>query len=159
GVAYLWLRLPQRAYATVLVVDDNQDLLELFRRYLAGRPYQVVGATGVDEGLAQVRRSPPDVVVLDLMMPGRDGWEVLRALREEPALRHLPVIVCSVLYEPELAHALGAQRVLKKPVHAAELIAALESVLPAVWVGAAHPTTPASNATPRTAATPRSARE
>jgi CheY-like chemotaxis protein len=131
GEEWLWLALPQAAQRRVLVIDDNQDLVELFRRYLAGHPYQVQSASSVDEGLAQVRRTLPDAVVLDLMMPGRDGWELLAALRQDLALRRVPVIVCSVLHEPELAHALGAQRVLKKPVGASELLAALEAVLPA----------------------------
>lgn len=131
GTITLWLELPQSVQHSVLVIDDNHDLLELFRRYLAGHPYQVQSASSVDEGLAQVRRALPDAVVLDLMMPGRDGWELLAALRQDAALRGVPVIVCSVLHEPELAHALGAQRVLKKPVGAAELLAALEAVLPA----------------------------
>jgi CheY-like chemotaxis protein len=166
GSGYLWLRLPQRTHHTVLVVDDNYDLLELFRRYVAGRPYQLVGAAGVDEGLAQAKRCLPAVVVLDLMMPGRDGWEFLRAMREETALRQLPVIVCSVLHEPELALALGAQRVLKKPVGATELLAALEAVLAspdaparssanvAEQAAAAHPATPANSATLPTSANP-----
>jgi CheY-like chemotaxis protein len=124
-----WLRLPYRAQRTVLIVDDNQDLLELFRRYLAGYPYQVMAAGTVDEGLALLGGTRPDAVVLDLMMPGRDGWEFLRAVREEPGLQDLPVIVCSVLHEPDLALALGAQDVLKKPVAAADLLAALTRVL------------------------------
>lgn len=131
GAEWLWLALPQGGQRSVLVIDDNQDLVELFRRYLAGHPYQVQSASSVDEGLAQARRTLPDAVVLDLMMPGRDGWELLAALRQDPALRHVPVIVCSVLHEPELAHALGAQRVIKKPVTAPELLAALAAVLPA----------------------------
>lgn len=131
GAEWLWLALPQGGQRSVLVIDDNQDLVELFRRYLAGHPYQVQSASSVDEGLSQARRTLPDAVVLDLMMPGRDGWEGLAALRQDPALRHVPVIVCSVLHEPELAYALGAQCVLKKPVAAPELLAALAAVLPA----------------------------
>jgi CheY-like chemotaxis protein len=154
GEIVLWLALPQAIQRRVLVIDDNQDLLELFRRYLAGHPYQVQSASSVDEGLVQVRRAAPDAVVLDLMMPGRDGWELLAALRQDPALRGVPVIVCSVLHEPELAHALGAQRVLKKPVGATELLAALEAVLPAAWGPASHPTAPGDSAAPAQAATP-----
>lgn len=130
GDACLWLELSQGIHRTVLVIDDNHDLLELFRRYLTGHPYLVQSASSVDEGLALVQRSLPDAIVLDLMMPGRDGWEALAALRRDPALTAVPVIICSVLHEPELAHAMGAQCVLKKPVGAPELLAALEAVLP-----------------------------
>jgi CheY-like chemotaxis protein len=152
--AYLWVWLPQSVHRSVLVIDDNQDLLELFRRYLAGHPYQVRSAASVDEGLAQVRRAIPDAVVLDLMMPGRDGWELLSALRQDAVLRSVPVIVCSVLYEPELAHALGAQRVLKKPIGAAELLATLAAVLPEEWRPAQHPAALADSAALAKAAAP-----
>ena len=127
----------------VLVVDDKQDLFELFLRYLAGHPYQLRHAAGVDQGLRMAQDAPPDMILLDLMMPERDGWEFLQALRTDPTLAPIPVIVCSVLHEPELAFSLGAQHYLKKPVTADELVQTLERVRWQVWEGGANLAAPA----------------
>jgi len=71
----------------------------------------------------------PDAVVLDLMMSHVDGWRVLQRLQEDRSLRHIPVAVCSVLNEPELARSLGARAYLRKPVRPAELLECLVSLL------------------------------
>ncbi|MCC9075790.1 response regulator [Litorilinea aerophila] len=126
----LWVVLPRPPRRTVLVVDDKPELFELFKRYLADQPYQLLHAAGVDQALSLVRSGAPDIVVLDLMMPDRDGWEFLQAMRQDPVHEHLPVIICSVLHEPELAFSLGAQLVLKKPVGASDLLRALKAVAP-----------------------------
>jgi CheY-like chemotaxis protein len=124
----LWIIMPRCQEMSVLVVEDKVELFELFQRYLAVQPYQIRHAATVDEGLKMVHADPPDIVLLDLMMPERDGWEFLHNLRKEPDLASIPVIVCSVLHEPNLAFSLGAQHYLKKPVAAEELIQALEQV-------------------------------
>lgn len=139
----LWVFLPRWQKMTVLVVDDKQDLFELFLRYLAGHPYQLRHAAGVDQGLRMAQDAPPDMILLDLMMPERDGWEFLQALRTDPTLAPIPVIVCSVLHEPELAFSLGAQHYLKKPVTADELVQTLERVRWQVWEGGANLAAPA----------------
>ena len=109
----------------MLVVDDNEELFALFQRYVADHPYQLIHAQSVDQALRLVQSNPPDVITLDLMMPNRDGWELLQALRADPATIPIPVIVCSVLEDPDLALSLGAQAYLKKPVGAVDLLQAL----------------------------------
>jgi CheY-like chemotaxis protein len=121
----VWLLLPLQDDTVVLVVDDNQELFALFERYVAGQPYRLVHARGADEALALARALQPGIITIDLMMPHRDGWELLTALRGDPAAAHVPVIVCSVLDEPQLALSLGAHSYLKKPVGQAELLQAL----------------------------------
>jgi CheY-like chemotaxis protein len=109
----------------LLVVDDNQGIVDLFQRYLAGYNWQVIGATnaeGARQLLATVR---PASIVLDIMMPKEDGWELLRTLKADPNSRHIPVIVCSVLKEPDLASMLGAFAYLPKPVSQAALLQVL----------------------------------
>ncbi|MEA3407893.1 MAG: response regulator [Chloroflexota bacterium] len=115
--------------ATVAIVEDNEDLLTLFSRYLALRGHSVIEVTDSTTAQERLLAIAPDVVVLDIMMPQVDGWELLRQLRAEPRLQHVPIIVCSVLDEPELADALGAARYLRKPVRPPALFRAISEVL------------------------------
>jgi CheY-like chemotaxis protein len=109
----------------VLVVDDNEGLIDLFRRYLVGHPWQVLGASSGAEARQLLAENRPSVIVLDVMMPGEDGWEVLLSLKAAEPSRGIPVIVCSVLREPALALSLGAAGYLPKPVTQQALLQAL----------------------------------
>jgi len=121
--------LGKQVRATVLVVDDNAGLIELFRRYLKDEPYEIIPATDGSEGLRLAEQAAPDIVVLDVMMPNQDGWEVLQRLRNQPSTRHIPVIICSVLNDTELAFSLGAAAFIAKPVSRPQLVSTLESCL------------------------------
>ena len=113
---------------TVLVVDDNADVLDLFRRYLLPHHYRVVTAQTAREAFDQARQLAPYAITLDLMMPEQDGWELLQALLHQPDTRHIPIVVCSVLKQKDLALSLGATSFLEKPVTEQALLAALESL-------------------------------
>lgn len=139
----VWVLLPLQEETVVLVVDDNRELYALFERYVAGQPYRLVHAAGADEALSLARSVRPHIITVDLMMPSRDGWELLQALRTGPGTAHIPAIVCSILEEPELALSLGAQAYLKKPVGQADLLQALEAVKAQAWAGEAHRGSPA----------------
>lgn len=121
--------LPAAGQATVLAIDDNKSLFRLFERYLAQHRYHLVGVRDGDEGIRLARKLRPAAITLDVMMPDRDGWEVLQTLCTDPLTRDIPVIVCTVLDEPELAFSLGARAYLKKPIQRSDLLAALEQVL------------------------------
>lgn len=125
------ISLPVAETVPVLVMDDNAGLLELFRRYLAGRPYHLIEVHSVAEAIAQTRAAQPRLAMLDIMMPQQDGWEVLQQLRAAPETASLPIIICSVLVEPEIAAALGASDYLPKPVTQDALLTKLEQ-----WRGA-----------------------
>ncbi len=115
----LWLAeiaWPAQPLRTLLVVDDNQALIDLFARYLAGHGWQVVGATSCAEARRILGELQPSAIVLDVMMPGEDGWEMLLSLKSKLSTRDVPVIVCSVLRQPQLAQSLGAAAYLPKPV-------------------------------------------
>lgn len=127
-VAGFSLQLPIGPQRTVLVVDDNEDVLELFHRYLSRHNYHVVTTQNGPEALQLARRLHPYAITLDLMMPGQDGWDVLQTLLNQPETSQIPVIVCSVLRQKELALLLGAARFLQKPVSDQELIEALETL-------------------------------
>jgi CheY-like chemotaxis protein len=116
---------------TILIIDDYEGLSRLLKRYLAGYPCRVLAATDGASGLSLARDIQPDVVILDVMMPNMDGWEVLQRLRNHPATQHIAVVICSVFDDPELAYALGASSFLSKPVKREDIIKALrlESIL------------------------------
>jgi CheY-like chemotaxis protein len=128
GETRLVMSLPHQDQRIVLVVDDNQALHQLFERYLATTRFSVIHAYGGAEALELAESKVPDFITLDVMMASVDGWQVLRSLHENPHTRSIPVIVCSVLREPELALALGASYYLKKPVQRLQLQAALELI-------------------------------
>jgi len=123
------IRLPMAGQTRVLIVDDNQATLQLFERYLAPHHYEVKKAQGGAEALSMATENPPDLIILDVMMPTMDGWQVLRSLKQNPGTEDIPIIVCSVLKEPELAISLGARAYLKKPVDRLELLTTLERIL------------------------------
>jgi CheY-like chemotaxis protein len=128
AVTGIIVRLPTDAQRTVLVVDDNADVLELFQRYLATHHYRIITAQTAREGLDLAIRLQPDIIVLDLMMPEQDGWDLLQALTNRPETQHTPVIVCTILKQKELALSLGATAFLKKPVTEQELVSALKAL-------------------------------
>jgi len=121
--------LPRPTQPRVLVIDDNPAIQQLFERYLAPQQYQVLHAQSGEDALRLVAETQPDVITLDVMMPNMDGWQVLRALAQNPATAKIPVVVCSVLREPEIALSLGARAYLKKPIDRLTLVQTLARVL------------------------------
>lgn len=124
----LTLTLPRADQSVVLVVDDQPAALQMFRRYLIRSNVQVVGVREAKEVLPLARQIKPRAITLDIMMPSIDGWEILQALQADPETRDIPVIVCSVWDEPELAFSLGAAHFLRKPVTQKDLLNALAQV-------------------------------
>ena len=125
----LVLTLPATAKITVLVVDDNADLMHSYRRYVQGTRYHILPLSQGTGLLDMVRSTSPDVIVLDVMLPDIDGWELLAQLHNYPATRSIPVIICSVVREEDLALALGATLYVPKPVRRQEFIQALDQAL------------------------------
>ncbi len=107
---------------TVLIIDDNEGVVALLRRYLRCTSSRVYGAQSAAEALAALDRVRPDVIILDVMMPDRDGWELLQLLRAREAGRRARIVVCSIVNDPQLALALGADAFLPKPVDQASLL-------------------------------------
>jgi CheY-like chemotaxis protein len=122
------LRLPSKRLGTVLVVDDNDDMLELFERYLRPHNYGVFTAQTGEEAISLAKSRQPDTIILDLMMPDQDGWDVLQTLSNQPATEHIPIIVCTVLSAKRLALALGAAVFLEKPINEDKLVSTLTSI-------------------------------
>jgi|YNPNPStandDraft_1061719.scaffolds.fasta_scaffold30389_2 CheY-like chemotaxis protein/predicted DNA-binding protein (UPF0251 family) len=122
------LALPVAEQMAVLGIDDNADALQLFQRYLAGTRYPFVGVSDPQQALALARELHPAIILLDIMIPGVDGWQLLSHLREHPHTRDVPIIVCSILPEEQLALTLGAAGFLRKPVQREALLESLERV-------------------------------
>lgn len=117
--------LPRRP-SLVLLVDDDPDFVRLFDRCLTGAPYTVLTWKAREDAVASARAARPDFVVLDVLLPSQDGWEVLQRLKTDVHTRPIPVLVCSALANPALARTLGAAACLPKPVTPRALLAALE---------------------------------
>jgi len=90
---------------------------------------RLCGVTTGDALRAVLAEELPSVIVLDVLMPREDGWAILEELQRDEHLRHIPVVICSVLQQPELALAMGAAAVLTKPVTPESLRQTLETVL------------------------------
>jgi CheY-like chemotaxis protein len=122
-VALLW---PHNREKTLLIVDDNQGLINLFRRYLINEPWRILSASNGREAFALINEVPFSLILLDIMMPEQDGWEVLVELKQHPVAADVPVLICSVVHEAQLADSLGAAGYVTKPVTQEALIAALQ---------------------------------
>ena len=131
GQPLLTVILPPVQLRSILVVDDNPDLVSLFRRYLRGQPFRVIQATSGATALRLSRSLRPSAIVLDVMMPLQDGWDILQQLRSQDETHATPVIICSVLPERALARSLGVGEFLAKPFTQQALLATLERCLPA----------------------------
>jgi CheY-like chemotaxis protein len=112
----------------VVVIEDDRPSLDLFSAYLSGASLAVTTARDGASGLAAVRRTLPDAVLLDIRLPGIDGWAVLKELKAEPDTRRIPVIVVSIVDERARGVAMGAAAYLVKPIRREELLTALTAV-------------------------------
>lgn len=120
------ITLPTTEQVPVLVIDDNVDTLQLIQRYLSNSRYRFVGTADPQQALALAEQVAPAVVILDVMLPGVDGWELLGRLREHPKTRAVPIIVCTILPQKQLALMLGAAEFIRKPVSRKTLLSALD---------------------------------
>jgi CheY-like chemotaxis protein len=113
----------------VLLVDDNLDILQLYSFYTIGTPYALVHVGEGKRVMENVETYAPAAIVLDVMLPDVDGWSLLSQLRQDPRTAHIPIIICSVMEEADLALTLGAAGYLRKPIQRDQFIAALDRAL------------------------------
>jgi signal transduction histidine kinase/DNA-binding response OmpR family regulator len=113
---------PAATGPTVLVIDDDPAVLDLMQRFLAKEGFAVRTAASGPDGLALARALRPAAITLDVMMPGMDGWAVLAALKADPELAPIPVVMVTILDDKEMGFALGAVEYLTKPVDRTRLL-------------------------------------
>ena len=109
----------------MLVIDDEAAVRDLMQRFLTREGFHVVVAAGGEEGLRRARELRPDAITLDVMMPGMDGWAVLSALKGDPSVADIPVIMLTIVDDRNLGYALGASEYLTKPIDRERLVAVL----------------------------------
>ena len=115
----------------VLLVEDDPSSVDLLRAYLTGSGYRVAVARAGETGLEAVQRDHPAAVVLDIQLPGMDGWAVLSRIRSDPVAGSTPVVVVSVVDERARGHVMGASAYLVKPVRRHEVLGELSRLVPA----------------------------
>jgi CheY-like chemotaxis protein len=129
GTAALEILIPSDEPTTILIIDDDADTIQLYCRYLQGHNYAIEIAQSADEARRSLAQSLPQIILLDVLMPKEDGWDILRYVKSKPAMASIPIIICSVLIQPELALAMGASAVLNKPITEDELALTIRRAL------------------------------
>ncbi len=119
------LSFPMMNQVPVLVIDDNEDALRLFKHYLSGTIYQFIGTSDPQMALILAEEYRPAIVLLDVMLPMIDGWELLGRLRAHPLLNDIRIIISTILPQQQLALALGAAEFIRKPFSQETLLEAL----------------------------------
>src|SRR5262245_25174389 len=122
------MRTPPR----ILIADDNADNLDIFRTRLAAQDYEIIVANDGEEALAKATEHAPDLILLDVMMPKLDGFEVCRRLKSLPSLPFMPIIMVTAMADSKDVIAgleAGGDDYLTKPVDQAALVARIKSML------------------------------
>jgi two-component system, OmpR family, response regulator VicR len=117
----------------ILCIEDEPEMIDLIRLILTRRGYEVIGANGGKQGLEEIRREKPDLVLLDLMMPDMDGWEVYQQIKADEATRAIPVIVVTAKAQ-SIDKVLGlhiakVDDYLAKPFSPQDLMSSVDGVL------------------------------
>lgn len=120
---------PLRQRKIVLAVDDELGMIDLYRRYLAKEGWQVVGVTNPEQTEEMIALHQPQLILLDINMPQRNGWDVLEALKKSQNTSQIPIVVCSIENDVSRSAALGAASHLIKPFVETDLIKVLHELI------------------------------
>lgn len=131
--AAVHIHLPIETQVRIVALDDNPDILQLLRRYTAGTRYELTGVNDSRHLISTAEAVQPQMIILDIMLPGIDGWELLGRLRAHPSLGHLPIVVATILPQEQLASILGASAFLRKPIERRAFLALLDTQFDALW--------------------------
>jgi two-component system cell cycle response regulator DivK len=117
----------------ILVVEDQEDNRQIVRDLLVASGYDLVEATTGEEGLALAERERPDLILMDIQLPGLDGYEVTRRIKANPALNHIPIIAVTsyaLSGDDQKAYAAGCNAYVTKPYSPRVLLAKIREYLP-----------------------------
>lgn len=123
--------------ANILIVDDDPDVREAVKIILETQPYELIFASNGEECLEQVKKNTPDLIILDLLMPKKDGFEVIKELREHPSYPRIPILVLTAVkkeaagrrYELETALRMDVDDYIEKPIQPDDLIDRVKRIL------------------------------
>ncbi|MBA7652244.1 Alkaline phosphatase synthesis transcriptional regulatory protein PhoP [subsurface metagenome] len=116
----------------ILIADDKPEAVELVRVSLEGEDYEIVGASNGKEALKRARLERPDLILLDIVMPKMDGFEVCRKLKKDPEIQEIPIIMLTAKgqkVDQEKARQLGARDYITKPFSPSALLTKIEEIL------------------------------
>ena len=116
----------------ILIVEDEESLLKLESIFLSAKGYKVTGVTNGRSALDQINNEKPDLVLLDIILPGMDGFEVCRCIKENPETRQIPIVILTAR-KTKLDQAkgleVGADAYITKPFKSAHVVATIEELL------------------------------
>jgi two-component system, OmpR family, response regulator VicR len=117
----------------VIYIEDDPEMIELVTLILTRRGFSIIGALDGQQGLDLIERNPPDLILLDLMMPGLDGWDVYHQLKAKEATKNTPVIIITAKAQP-IDRVLGisiakVDAYISKPFRPQELLEAIETII------------------------------
>lgn len=118
---------PSEKEKVVVAIDDNPDAIDLIKRYLE-KDYKVIGLLSSDDAVNKVKEIRPVAITLDIMMPKKDGWQVLKELKEDKETKDIPVIIVSIIDNRTLAFSLGATDYFVKPLDGRSLLRKIKSI-------------------------------
>jgi CheY-like chemotaxis protein len=111
---------------TILAIDDDPQIISLYERYLKPQGFRVVAVADPKQAVKKARQIKPYAITLDIMMPGKTGWDIIRELKNDPDTQNIPVVICSILEEAEKGFNLGASDYLVKPFLQEDLLNAIQ---------------------------------
>ena len=120
----------ERTQPVIVVVEDNQDINDLLSLILEEEGYRVVSVTNGRDAVQAARESQPDLITLDLAMPGKDGWAVARELQEHPTTENIPILVISA-YTRDIDAPLRRRvaRIISKPFYISQIVTEVDTIL------------------------------
>jgi PAS domain S-box-containing protein len=122
------INIPEGEKPLVLVIEDNPQASQLIQMYLQEAGYRTELARDGAEGLEMAKRLKPNIITLDMIMPVKDGWQVMKELKRHPICKNIPIIIISITDEKKLGFSMGAVDYFVKPVNKEELINALKKI-------------------------------
>ena len=113
---------------TIVAIDDDPGVINLYKRFLEKRNYNIVAINNAKDVVARVKADAPSAILLDILMPDKDGWQVLKELKQDALTKDIPVIICSIISDKNKGFDLGAADYLTKPIVESELVNALKHI-------------------------------
>lgn len=121
--------MPQKQHSNILVVDDEPSIRELLRQELSDTGYQVTLAENGKQALQKVREQRPDMIILDVMMPELNGFDLAAILKNDPKTLNIPILILSIVEDQERGYQIGVDRYLNKPIDTDLLLSEVETLL------------------------------